>query len=107
MMEENLLSCPDGSDEYPYCPDDCEICHKCLTMLGCEQTSPEDGEPFRRKKLNFIPFVLAGLAGILLGILAMWVQKQNRSPDNDITDMDANLLDASDGEDNVWLAPMT
>ena len=109
MFEEGTLQCPDGSDDAPYCPSDCNVCDTCLSLLGCTETRP--GSPIGTFDPNLMWMVIAALSGIILGLIAMTVHRR------DVKDLEENLMEGevgdaavapnARGENNVWLAPMS
>ena len=101
-MSVGRLSCPDG-DEAPYCPANCKICETCLTLLGCPETRPNPpGYPGGPFDLRFLAFLLAAIAGVLLGVIAMMVHKNGEAA----KPLEENLV-AGNSDDNVWLAPVS
>jgi len=105
MMEAGTLVCPDLAEDPTYCPSGCSICDTCLTLLGCAQTRPEN--PLREMfNLTMLLYILAAVVGIILGIMAMTVNKRNKAE----KPLNENLVDgagAPGGDDNVWLAPVS
>lgn len=105
LMSQGYFSCPDG-DNYPYCPSGCKICETCLTLLGCPKTRPTgipDGF-----SMNLLLYILAAVAGILLGIIAMVVHQKDQ-PEKPLEEnlVDPNAPGAANSDDNVWLAPVS
>jgi len=100
LMSDGEFGCPDG-DEAPYCPSSCKICDTCLTLLGCPETRPNvpTGGDFN---MSLLVYILAGVAGVLLGVIAMMVHK-NGEP---AKPLEENLV-AGNSDDNVWLAPVS
>lgn len=97
LMDDGQLSCPDGSDEHPYCPKGCEICNTCMQLLGCQNTTPNSSTR-TILKWNMLVYIIAGVAAIMLGVFAIILHQR--------VDKREPLL-ANEGEDNVWLAPIS
>ena len=108
LMSKALLTCPDGTDEAPYCPDNCDICNTCLSLLGCSQTKPP-GSPLRGKfSMSSFAYILAAIAGVLLGVIAVMVhQKKDTEKPLEENLVDGAMPPAGDGDGNVWLAPVS
>jgi len=107
-MTNGLLECPEGTDDAPYCPSDCDICDTCLTLLGCSQTKPP-GRPFRNKfDMSLFAYILAAVAGILLGVIAVMIhQKKDTEKPLEENLVDGAIPPSGGGDDNVWLAPVS
>jgi hypothetical protein len=103
LMSKELLQCPEGTDDAPYCPENCDICDTCLILLGCAETKPP-GNPFRsRFDMSLILYIMAAVAGVLLGVIAVTVHSRK----NQEKSLEENLVDGSSGDDPVWLAPVS
>jgi len=103
LMSKGLLQCPEGTEEAPYCPDNCDICDTCLTLLGCAETKPPRN-PFRtRFDMSLMLYILAAVAGVLLGVIAVTVHSRK----NHEKSLEENLVDGSSGDEPVWLAPVS
>jgi hypothetical protein len=97
LMDDGELSCPDGSDENPYCPNDCEICDTCMQMLGCQNTKPNNATR-STVKWNMLIYIIAAVGAIMLGVVAVILHHRG--------DKREPLL-ANENDDNVWLAPVS
>ena len=106
LMSQGLLACPEDNDG-PYCPNDCEICDTCLTLLGCSQTT-RPGDPLS-KKFNFslLAYILAAVAGILLGIIAVMVHSKKEEKPLEENLVNGAVPPSGGGGDNVWRAPVS
>jgi len=97
LMNDGELSCPDGTDENPYCPNDCEICDTCMQMLGCQNTKPNNATR-STVKWNMLIYIIAAVGAIMLGVVAVILHHRG--------DKREPLL-ANEHDDNVWLAPVS
>lgn len=97
LMNDGQLSCPDGTDEHPYCPNGCEICNTCMQLLGCQNTTPNSATR-TIFKWNMLVYIVAGIAAVMLGVFAMILHQR--------VDKKEPLL-ANETDDNVWLAPVS
>jgi len=110
LMSKGLLECPDGSEDSPYCPSNCAICNTCLSLLGCSETKPPNRPNVNKFNMSMIAYILAAVAGILLGVVAVMVHQKKT---NNEKPLEENLVagavaPAGDGaQDNVWLAPVS
>jgi hypothetical protein len=97
LMNDGDLSCPDGTDENPYCPYDCEICDTCMQLLGCQNTKPNNATR-SIVRWNMLIYILAAVGAIMLGVVAIILHKRGgkREP-----------LLGNENDDNVWLAPVS
>lgn len=105
LMSEGQLQCPNGTDTAPYCPKGCSICDTCLTLLGCSETQPSS--PFSgRFSMSMWAYIIAAVAGILLGVAAMMVHSKKEEKPLEENLVDGAVPPAGD-QDNVWLAPVS
>ena len=104
-LQNGDLQCPNGTDAAPYCPDDCDLCDTCLTLLGCAETKPP-GSPFRPKfNMSMLVYLLAALAGVLLGVIGFMVHSKKEQPLKE--GLVSGEVPPAGDEDNVWLAPVS
>lgn len=103
LMALGSLYCPDGSDDNPYCPPDCQICETCLRLIGCDEESHPTMESIHVAK-NAFHFALAVLAGVILGMATMLIHQHVKDL-NQREPLEETLMPEMPDE-NIWLAPM-
>jgi hypothetical protein len=97
LMNDGDLSCPDGTEENPYCPNNCEICDTCMQLLGCKNTKPNSTSR-SIVQWNTIIYIISAVGAVMLGAVAIILHHRvgAREP-----------LLANENDDNVWLAPVS
>lgn len=97
LMNDGDLSCPDGTEENPYCPNNCEICDTCMQLLGCKNTKPNTSSR-SIVQWNMLIYIIAAVGAVMLGAVATILHHRvgTREP-----------LLANENDDNVWLAPVS
>jgi len=73
LVYNEVISCDDDT----VCPHDCPICVNCLKLIGCQSTSQVDIQTIvGEQKSAVIPYVAAASIGLLLGGMAIYVNKK-------------------------------
>lgn len=116
LYDNGDLSCP-GSNTYDnerskYCPWNCPICHTCLSLLQCSETTSPGGTMARQLKKSLPYLGILCLLGLLLGGTAIYLYQRKRMKSKnrvvDASEFHQELMDESSYsmEENVWLAPV-
>jgi len=105
LFEDGSLTCP--SNQNPYCPQDCDICHRCLKMMGCtETTSPEEKSILTRISKQFPTVMMVLITSLVLSIFTLVAYQQRKKVKKSLVD-DVPVGRQDLLEDDVWLAPLS
>jgi len=108
LLSNGLLDCPNATNSAPYCPEGCDLCDTCLTLLGCQETKPPGGNPFKRNfSMGVLFYLLAAVAGILLGVVGVMVHSKKKQGPLKENLVEGEVPPTGGEDDNVWLAPVS
>jgi len=109
-----------GDKSPPSCPEDCNVCQTCMTLLGCEDIYASTSLSVAR---NFLPYMIASVIGLALTGFLLYNSSVRRSRrKKNLNNKTPSLFieidtscptriapvhhPSSQETNNVWLAPM-